>query len=341
VDPARSNHFRNRMTLLPRSESTDYADETPVAGRKPWLFTALKVALSAIVIIAVARNVDLEAAWQRFANQNPWFPAAALATMSLQIMIAGLRWHLILRGLGATSRLTTSLRLCYIAVFFNTWLWGSVGGDVLRAWLLQNSQLRLRQSINSVILDRVAAVGAVGILVLVTVPIFVASTHQSILGLVLGAVAGCLLCGIVTAALIQHLPIDWKRFKFLRGVQLLSAATATIFLKFNIALPVLGVAIAGQLITALAVYFMSLGLNVGLSLFDCAILMQPVALAIALPISVGGWGVRETAMIGLLGFVGIPSSAALSLSVQMGLLTIVATLPGGVLWLLHKDQTRS
>jgi uncharacterized protein (TIRG00374 family) len=329
------------MTLLPRSESPEYAEEAPAPGHRSWLFTAVKIILSVVVIVAVARNVDLTAAWHRFANQNPWFPAAALATMSLQIMTAGLRWHLILRGLGAISRLTTSLRLYYIAVFFNTWLWGSVGGDVLRAWLLQGSQLRLRQAINSVILDRVAAVGAVGILVLMTAPIFVASTHQIAFGLVLSAFAACLLCGIVAAALTRHLPINWKRLKFLRGVLLLSEATATIFLKFNIALPILGVAIAGQLITALAVYFMALGLNVGVSLFDCVILMQPVALATALPISVGGWGVRETAMIGLLSFVGIPSSAALSLSVQMGLLTIVAGLPGGLLWLLHKDQTRS
>lgn len=327
------------MTSLPRGESTDYAEEAPAAGRKPWLLTALKVALSAIVIIAVARNVDLGAAWRRFADQNPWFPAAAVATMSLQIATAGLRWQLVLRGLGAVSRIASSLRLYYIAVFFNTWLWGSVGGDVLRAWLSHNSQLRLRQSINSVILDRVAAVAAVGILVLVTAPVFIASTHQTTLGLVLCAMAACLLCGIAAAALIHHLPINWQRFKFLRGLRLLSVATATVFLRLDVALPVLGVAIVGQVVTALAVYFMSLGLNVGLSLFDCVILMQPVALVIALPISVGGWGVRETAMIGLLGFVGIPSSAALSLSVQMGLLTIVATLPGGVLWLLHKDQT--
>jgi len=83
---------------------------------------------------------------------------------------------------------------------------------------------------------------------------------------------------------------------------------------------------------------MALGLDVHLSLTDCVILMQPVALAVALPISIGGWGVRETAMIGLLGFVGIPSSAALSLSVQMGLLTIVATLPGAAFWLLHRES---
>jgi glycosyltransferase 2 family protein len=329
------------MTLLPQSESTDYGDEAPVAARKPWLLTALKAALSVIAIIAIARNVDLKAAWDRLSHQSPWFPLAAVVTMSLQIGLAACRWHSILLGLGAVTRLATTLRLYYIAAFFNTWLWGSVGGDVLRAWLSHNSQLRLRQSINSVILDRVSAVAAVGVLVLVTTPVFIASTHQTPLGLTLCAVAACLLCGILVAALLHRVPIDWQRLKFLRGVQLLSEATATIFFRPRVALPVIGIAIVGQVVTALAVYVMALGLDVGLSLFNCIILMQPVALAIALPISINGWGVRETAMIGLLNFVGVPSSAALSLSVQMGLLTIIATLPGGVIWLLHKDQTRS
>jgi uncharacterized protein (TIRG00374 family) len=327
------------MASIHESESADCTDEALPAKRKPWLLIAVKIALSIAVIAAVAKNVDLKAAWERLVNQNLWFPAAAVGAVSLQIVTAGLRWHLVARGLGGTSSISRSLRLYYIAVFFNNWLWGSVGGDVLRAWLSHNSHFRLRQSINSVILDRVAAVAAVGVLVLVTGPIFIAETHQYAVGLSLCALAFCLLCGIAVAALVQHVPINWQRHRFLRGVRLLSSATAAIFFRREFSVPVLAVAIMGQLISALSVYFMSLGLDVGLSLFNCVIFMQPVALAIALPISVGGWGVRETAMIGLLGLVGVSSSAALSLSVQLGLLTIVATLPGGVLWLLHRDQT--
>jgi uncharacterized protein (TIRG00374 family) len=324
------------MILASQGESTDYTEEAPVPGRKPWLLTAVKIALSAAVIIAVARNVDLAAAWQRFAHQNLWFPAAAVVILVVQIGIGALRWHFILRGLGDGARAATALRLYYISVFFNTWLWGAVGGDVLRAWLTPREQLRLREAVNSVVLDRVAAVAAVGILILATAPVFVSDTHQYHLALWLCGIAVCLLCGVLVAALVHRLPIDWQRFKVLRAVRLLSTATETIFLR-DTAIPVLGAAIVSQLSSALAVYFMAIGLDIHLSLIDCVILLQPVALAVALPISVGGWGVRETAMIGLLGFVGVSSSAALSLSVQMGLLTIVATLPGAAFWLLHRE----
>jgi len=326
------------MILASYSESAGDTEESPVRGRKPWLLNAVKLVLSAAVIIAVARSVDLAEAWQRFAHQNLSFPTAAVAILILQVGIGGLRWHFILRGLGHTARLTTSLRLYYISVFFNTWLWGAVGGDVLRAWLAHREQLRLRQAISSVVLDRVAAIAAVVVLILTTAPVFIRDTHQYDLGLALCGLAACLLLGIVAAALVHRLPIDWQRFKLLRHFQLLSMATEAIFLHREAALLVLSFAIFGQLASAVAIYTMALGLDVHLSLTDCVILMQPVALAVALPISIGGWGVRETAMIGLLGFVGIPSSAALSLSVQMGLLTIVATLPGAAFWLLHRES---
>jgi len=62
--------------------------------------------------------------------------------------------------------------------------------------------------------------------------------------------------------------------------------------------------------------------------------MPPVILATVLPISIGGWGMRETAMVFMLSLVGVAPERAFLLSVLMGVVTVVMSLPGGVLWLL-------
>lgn len=54
------------------------------------------------------------------------------------------------------------------------------------------------------------------------------------------------------------------------------------------------------------------------------------------PISLGGWGVREAAMVWLFGAVGIHSQEAVSISILFGLATTAAGLPGGLLWLLDR-----
>jgi uncharacterized membrane protein YbhN (UPF0104 family) len=121
-------------------------------------------------------------------------------------------------------------------------------------------------------------------------------------------------------------------------VQSLGEATRTIFLRPAAAVPTLLLAVSAQILMAVTAYLLGQSLAIGLSLLDCLVLMQPVVLLTSLPISIGGWGVRETAMIGLLGLVGVPASAALLLSVELGLIAMVASLPGLVLWFMVKPK---
>ena len=70
------------------------------------------------------------------------------------------------------------------------------------------------------------------------------------------------------------------------------------------------------------------------------LLLAPlVTLVTMVPISVGGWGVREGAMVTALGLVSIPPSVALAVSIQFGLIMLVVGLPGGVLAFIGRRPT--
>lgn len=330
------------ITVVGEQSGDDLPSKVETASRiPPWLLTLLKVALSAIAIAVVALKVDLSAVWQRLIGQNDWLLLAAAALMTLQIFLGGLRWHVILKALRAPTTASLSIRLYYISVFLNAWMWGAVAGDVVRVWMCYRARMGASTSVGSVVLDRVAGVAAIGVLVLATAPLFVWRV-----GLVLSAVVPV---GIATAGLLaisiagqfHRLPLDWQRTRLLRGLHSLSTSIRMIFLRPAAAFRVLGLAIVAQITLAITAYIVGLSLHVGLSFFDSLVLMQPVALIAALPISVGGWGVRETAMIGLLGIVEISPSAALSLSVQLGLLAMLVSLPGLVLWLTLKTRLDS
>ena len=73
--------------------------------------------------------------------------------------------------------------------------------------------------------------------------------------------------------------------------------------------------------------------HMGVPLVDFAILMPPVMLVVALPISAGGWGVREGAIVAALALTGVGTAPALLLSVELGLIGTLVSLPGGVIWL--------
>src|SRR5256885_1981179 len=89
-------------------------------------------------------------------------------------------------------------------------------------------------------------------------------------------------------------------------------------------------------VAILAMLAAGLGLDVPVAALFA---FTPAALLIAMvPISFGGWGVREVSFVYLLGTAGVSAEAALSLSVAFGLLRVVVGALGGIAWALMSDH---
>jgi uncharacterized membrane protein YbhN (UPF0104 family) len=87
---------------------------------------------------------------------------------------------------------------------------------------------------------------------------------------------------------------------------------------------------------ALSTYVIASTLGITIGPVTMAAVMSLVTLVVILPISIAGWGVREVSFVALLGLLGVEREAALLLSVEVGLLTMLVSLPGAVLWLLAR-----
>jgi glycosyltransferase 2 family protein len=315
----------------------------PAPGKRKWshLSAILKIGLTLLILGLVVRAVDLTSAWDNIAKQNLPLVVLAGIVMVFQIGLGGTRWFIILRRLDAKPSPWETLKLFYVSVFFNSYVWGGIGGDLVRAWLSYRNNISAKTAITSVVLDRAAALAGVAALVLLTAPFFLYRVGASLPLLVPIFVSMVGLVAIFVAAQFDRLPIRWLRFRALSFLQGLGGSVRQVFLKPTSLLPVIGVAILGQTALGAATYTVATSLNMQVTLLECVVLMQPVALVANLPISVGGWGVRETAMIALFGLIGVPASATLVLSIQLGLLSLIVALPGGLLWLALKSRAPS
>jgi hypothetical protein len=98
---------------------------------------------------------------------------------------------------------------------------------------------------------------------------------------------------------------------------------------------IFGAAALIHVLTILVIWLVGRAQGLALPVFDCAVLftvMVGVALA---PISVGGWGLRELAVVSLLSAHGLAPERALIFSVCFGLVAVIGVLPGLVVWLLY------
>lgn len=89
---------------------------------------------------------------------GPLFLAALVTVVGL--MITFLRWHLLVRAVGLPFKRYDAVRLGLVGYYFNTFLPGSLGGDIFKAYSIAREQNRRTVAVATVVIDRVIGLWA-------------------------------------------------------------------------------------------------------------------------------------------------------------------------------------
>jgi uncharacterized membrane protein YbhN (UPF0104 family) len=291
-----------------------------------------KLAVSAALVWFVCRNIDLTGVAQRFVGQSAgWLIAAALATLA-QILLAALRWQQVLRAVGITIPSQTVVSVTFVGSFFNTWLLGTGSGDVARAVLAPANARGRGAVVHSVLLDRAVTFAGVGLTIVPIVALNIGPLARGMPLLISLALVALPFVGLLCLKPIAQLSIRW-RLPFARLAGGLVDSWRRLRRsrrRFALALTLGAVSEVAISVTA---YCLTRAQHLDVSFVDFLALMPPVVLLGALPISIGGWGVRENVLVLTLAPLGIATGAALLVGVQIGLLGAFLSLPGGAIWL--------
>ncbi|MBT6291936.1 MAG: flippase-like domain-containing protein [Rhodospirillaceae bacterium] len=302
--------------------------------KKSWIIFAAKVAVSGGLLWFIAANFDIGASAARLRQLDMGYLLTALGVFILLLANNTLRWRTVMLAIDAVLPLWQSFQILYVGVFFNQTLPSSVGGDAVRMILARKHGLSLQGAVNGVMLERVVNVFGLIVLVVATQPFLLARIGDNPAKFVFPALAAVAVAGIVFLMLLDRIPERYRRWSLVRGAANLAGDTKRLFLAPARAMAAVGFGILGMVLLSLMVYFIALSLGIAVSPIDCLVLVPPVMLIASVPISIAGWGLRETAMVAAFGFVGVAEGDAFVLSLLFGLAGIVAALPGGLIWLL-------
>lgn len=312
--------------------------------RSRFLVTLIKIALTLGALYLVFRGVDTSHLSEMLQRQDHSLLLAAFGLFTLQLLLGAFRWRLILATLAGKAapviRALECIRIYYISVFFNICLPGTVGGDVIRVWLAKSDHVPMSLSAHSVIIDRIIALAALGIMIVATMPYLGELAGfpavPAMLALVALGLLGIWLLRVIDRLLapLEHIrPVRWLLY-FLGSLRLLLRHPGA-------SLRSLAQALVAHVSYCLGAWVLAYSLQIDVTPMQIFTLLPPVTLAATLPVSIGGWGIREAGMVGMLGLAGVPQAAALMLSIQLGLGTILISLPGGPLWLATRKTARA
>jgi hypothetical protein len=302
---------------------------------------ALKLALTGGSLWYIASKIDIQSAWTLGKSVRPSMLVAAYLLQIVQIFLCGGRWLMVLKAIGAWLPFWKTCRLFMIANFFGQVLPGAVGADAVRVLAVRRAGLTLGQSINSVMLERLATVFGLVLLVSFSEPLLAdrLSDTSSLWVFPVLTVAGVV--GILVLALLDSLPSALNRWRVVRGFVQLAGDTRRLFLRPRRAVPLLVVVVLGHINLSMVVWVLALGIGAPVSMLDCMVLVPPVILVATMPISISGWGARELAMVTAFGFIGVPAAEATVVSILFGIFGVLIALPGGAFWLFSKERRQT
>jgi glycosyltransferase 2 family protein len=304
------------------------------------LWFALKAAISLGLIIVVLRRVDFVTTWENSRQLSGTLIASIVIMFAAQTYVAAWRWWVILRHHHIDIGLFATVRICLIGAFFNQLLPTSFGGDVARAWYVYRSGFGRKISVISVLSDRIYGMLTLACLAIILFPVLL---HFSVSGealIVVGALSTGASLALMAAFWLDCLPGWARRWAIIRHLGSLSAATRALMMDKRAVLPLLGLSFLVHAITVLAILVLLAAVAPHVNLLLCAALVPVIMLMVTVPISIAGWGVRESIMIYGLGLANVRPEAALIVSIMVGLSLAAVGLLGGVTWFIRVNRDR-
>jgi len=294
----------------------------------------LKIVVSAGILALIVSKTDLAASAERFGNLFQLQSATGIMIIYLQSLIVALRWSYILNIRGEAIPVSHLFRINLEGTFFNQALPSTIGGDVIRIQRLVKLGVTPTTATSATLLDRVS--GLVGLTVLFLA--IVAFTWQKIPFFEIEfAFAPFVIFGLVSlgmAAIALRFAKNTMLAKAIHFLTELKTHSQSLLTDNKSIILLVVVSIAVHLCSVVAVYFFGRALDTDISFLAIFFTVPIVSVLTIIPISVGGWGVREMIFIFILSGFGVATEDSFALSVAYGACLLIASLVGGILWIL-------
>jgi uncharacterized protein (TIRG00374 family) len=309
-------------------------------GRRTAVKLLIKCLVTAVLLWAAFRRVDLAAIATLLSGTDPAWAALALLLTGFIVVSDAFLLSSVLRMFERRATFATALIYSLVGWFFSNVALSTVGGDIFRGIQLSRVGTPVGAAMRIILCQRLLSFATLVIVMIGGFPLAFGYVHRGGDLMLLGVILAVSVTGLSLLVMISRFPrspsLDqWSVF---RKLQTLSSDFGSLLAPTQRNLGAWTAALSQHLlrVAILATLAMALKLDIGLPVLFA---FTPAALLVAMiPISFGGWGVREFSFVYLLGEAGVGAEAALSLSIAFGLLRVVVGGIGGVVWALLDEK---
>ncbi len=265
--------------------------------------------------------------------------ALATAAFTIAGIILSIRYWLLLRIQDIHITRYESLRLTFLGMFFNYFMPGSVGGDLVKAYYVAKHTPRKAAVLVSVFVDRMLGLTELAVLasVMIGVALALGENYESlrmsvnVVLVVMALVAGALI--FVLSARFRrlfHLQKIYQKMSFAHHIEAAGDAAQLYRARWVDLLKAIGITFGAQAFSIVSIALLGMALEIDTPIVNYFVYVPMIWILGAIPISPGGAGLIESLYITF--FSSVDASKALVLALLGRFVQMTASLPGLVVY---------
>ena len=275
----------------------------------------------------------------------------SLLLMGVTILLGAMRWQRLLHTQDIRLPLGRTLEISLVAHFFNSFLLGSTGGDLFKAYYAaRETHHQKTEAVTTVFADRL--IGLFSMLLFAVIMFVLSLKHwlENKTMLTFGAVVGAMFAASAVLCFLAFFGGVSKRFPQIRATLRKLPKAEIIERSLNSCrrfgehpsnlFITLAISMVLNAFCVFQVYAVSSGLSLNLDMLPLLFIVPGIICISAIPITPSGLGVRENLFVFLLASpqFGIPNTQALTLSLLTYAGSLIWSLVGGVVYLSFRDK---
>ncbi len=278
--------------------------------------------------------------------QYQWVAIGILGYVLVEIA-AAFRWHVLLKVQGIHLSLPRLSGLFLIGMFYNQFLPGGTGGDIIKSYfLLKETPDKKAGALLAVIFDRfiglVALIAITGALISLRYDFLSKTTETRWLLRFLLVLLGASILGLLSTFVISGFNLFHSLPKKFPGREKLIEISAAYHLyarHWRATLAAFGASIVAHLATFATFLCVAYSLRANVKIVDFFAVMPIERTISAMPISFAGIGWREKVLqIMLHGLCGVPEATAILIGSLSFLVVLICCLPGAIVYFFYKPS---
>jgi uncharacterized protein (TIRG00374 family) len=318
-----------------------------VITKKKVLPLLLKILISLSLLAYLIYLSETEQLLEKLKMLSVGFILTAWIYYALCQLLSAYRWQLFLSAKEIHVPLHRLFGFYMVGMFLNNFIPGAVGGDVVKAYDLYRSTRQAELAVTSVFLERFTGLIGLGIIAIAAVFIGFQSVRSPLIWI---CVAASTIFLVAVIACLWHDRLSrWcvgllTRFMPTRLVEkvekLHQALHSYKYHRKTLAVTIL-LSVILQLLFAFYYALTATALNIEIDVYYFILFLPIVTLVTMLPLSLGGLGIREAALVVLFAEVGISSAEVLAVSLTVHVVNTGLSLLGGIILLVRKPVAAS